>query len=349
MPMQSAASEMICDGKQRQGFTLVELLVVIAIIGVLVALLLPAVQAAREAARRSQCSNNLRQIALAAQNYESAKGVFPMGYSGPWDKDGNGWNTPSGPNEGLGSDSWKYANIGMLQFLLPYIELQTIYDRLEPKTLAQNLEKDPLERGYWFYANSNPDSWAMVFARIPSFLCPSAPDGEPEGGSVDSVLTMEEGDEAWVSWTGRIFLNEKGHGQTDYVGVSGAFGQAPSKRDAMGIFVNRRIHGFRHITDGTANTLMFGENQGGLAGFPRFGIENPYTGVQWFGAEGWPVMHGLSSGRDARIDQFNSTHPGIVHFAFADASVTAIGEDIEQETLERLAGMADGQIISGDF
>ena len=91
----------------RRGFTLIELLVVIAIIGVLIALLLPAVQAAREAARRSQCSNNLKQIGLALHNYEGAIGAMPWG-EGP-----GGWN------------DWS-----ALCLMLPYIEQKPLYDSL---------------------------------------------------------------------------------------------------------------------------------------------------------------------------------------------------------------------------
>ncbi|HTN74437.1 MAG TPA: DUF1559 domain-containing protein, partial [Pirellulaceae bacterium] len=95
------------------GFTLVELLVVIAIIGILVALLLPAVQAAREAARRMQCMNNLKQLGLAAHNFHSAHGKLPPGFLGP---------VPAQDN--IGGDQC----IGVLAFLLPYLEQQAVYD-----------------------------------------------------------------------------------------------------------------------------------------------------------------------------------------------------------------------------
>src|SRR5438270_10217580 len=96
----------------RTGFTLVELLVVIAIIGILVALLLPAIQAAREAARRSQCQNHLKQIGLALQNYHTARNHFPKGFV----------STGSGAIE-----AWAWST-----FLLPYLEEQAIFDQMRP-------------------------------------------------------------------------------------------------------------------------------------------------------------------------------------------------------------------------
>src|SRR5262245_519160 len=98
-----------------RGFTLVELLVVIAIIGVLVALLLPAVQAAREAARRTDCSNNLKQIGLALQNYHGAKGCFPSGYTSAVDPAGN----DTGPGWG-----WAAA-------ILPYTEEKVLHQLIQ--------------------------------------------------------------------------------------------------------------------------------------------------------------------------------------------------------------------------
>ncbi|MBX3426089.1 MAG: DUF1559 domain-containing protein [Pirellulales bacterium] len=115
-------------------FTLVELLVVIAIIGVLVALLLPAIQAAREAARRTQCVNNVKQMALAAANYESAKGVFPPGRLKP-DKSINGVETPLGYSNYSEpyNPTFKSGYYSVHIWLLPYMEAGNVYNMIDFK------------------------------------------------------------------------------------------------------------------------------------------------------------------------------------------------------------------------
>lgn len=114
----------------RTGFTLVELLVVIAIIGILVGLLLPAVQAAREAARRMQCQNNIRQLGLAAHNFESAYKRFPPGLLFP---------TPP-RSAGLDGANWdKHSGIGHIVHLLPFMEQNAIYQGISQ---ASSLDPD---------------------------------------------------------------------------------------------------------------------------------------------------------------------------------------------------------------
>src|SRR5262245_55604727 len=109
------------NAQVRRGFTLVELLVVIAIIGILIALLLPAVQAARGAARRTSCTNHLSQISLAAQNFHAARKYFPPGYV----------SQPVGPSLSEAQDQYT----GVIPFLLPYFEYQSIYQKIEPVLL----------------------------------------------------------------------------------------------------------------------------------------------------------------------------------------------------------------------
>src|SRR5688500_18435425 len=107
--------------RRSRGFTLVELLVVIAIIGILIALLLPAVQAAREAARRTQCQNNLKQLALGLHNYHDINNIFPVGHEWRGDLDGDAVNADGGTGFG-----WAY-------FLLPFIEQQARFEEFDGK------------------------------------------------------------------------------------------------------------------------------------------------------------------------------------------------------------------------
>src|SRR5436190_23284214 len=134
--------------KARRGFTLVELLVVIAIIGVLVALLLPAVQSAREAARRSQCTNNVKQVVLACHNFHDTYGTVPNIVS----------YTPTG---GGGTTGGFGAGWGFLPFLLPYVEQKPLFDTID------------------FNSNVCCASLTQVHnAIIPAFTCPSDPLGK---------------------------------------------------------------------------------------------------------------------------------------------------------------------------
>jgi prepilin-type N-terminal cleavage/methylation domain-containing protein len=203
------------------GFTLVELLVVIAIIGVLVALLLPAVQAAREAARRGQCLNNLKQLGLAMLNYESSKkGLPPMAKY--W------WNTANpGQEPGYsatgGPGGW-YDDHGWYMPLMPYIEQAGVSNLANPKLS--------------FSASANR---AARTAFIPMHACPS-----------DIGLQRNEWDiPEWARVRSNYVVNAGNtvYGQHDLAGV--VFGGAP--------FQPRKIRPLKDITDGASNTLMMSE------------------------------------------------------------------------------------------
>src|SRR5688572_6911655 len=174
----TAMSRTIC----RRGFTLVELLVVIAIIGILVALLLPAIQAAREAARRIQCTNNMKQIGLAILNYESAKKELPLAYTP---------NYPSTQLSGLCSTAGvgfrnpdnKLAEHFVLTFILPYMEQQTIYDRIDLKK-------------HWHDTTNNgkgTTNRAATSVDIADFLCPTA-ENRPGKYTTDYITLVDISD-----------------------------------------------------------------------------------------------------------------------------------------------------------
>ena len=114
------------------------------------------------------------------------------------------------------------------------------------------------------------------------------------------------------------------------MGVSGKAGNTPSEKQYAGLFVNRLPRSLKHARDGTSNTLLFSENT---------------AAITWLGAEGWPVFHGLSDTPSQTKPLFTSLHPGIVMFATADGAVRGLSFDIQQDTLNTLAGMADGQTV----
>lgn len=308
--------------RSEKAFTLIELLVVIAIIGVLVALLLPAVQNARETARRMACSSNLKQISLSAINYESLHRRLPIGFLGPWDANGNGMNDTA---EAPSTWQWDFANIGMLPVLLSFLEETGTQDKLNPLLLRQHSRKYPGQtyKGHWASGKSTKEA---AFTQPSVFLCPSAllP---PHTNLIDTSFTYETTDGIQVEIRGR---REKDYGRSNYVGVSGKAGNTPSEKQYAGLFVNRLPRSLRHARDGASNTLLFGENR---------------AAITWLGAEGWPVLYGLGDTPSQKKPLFTSLHSGVVMFATADGAVRGLSFTIEQETFNRLAGMADGETL----
>jgi len=262
---------------RRRGFTLVELLVVIAIIGILVGLLLPAVQAAREAARRMQCTNNLKQLGLAAHNFESAFKRFPPGWLGinrigPAGMPGQDWATNSG--------------ISHLVYLMPFMEQNAIYEPIA-STLDLNQDIDgvgvPSASAVRYAAWWGPNpTWFGSQWRIGSLLCPSDDAyagtrffGVGMHSIANGSLTVPPVTQYWfygpanAAYVGAI-------GKTNYVGVAGRRGRTGATvltpatdpipgvtfDSLQGIFTTRSKTRIGQISDGTTNTLMFGEITG---------------------------------------------------------------------------------------
>jgi prepilin-type N-terminal cleavage/methylation domain-containing protein/prepilin-type processing-associated H-X9-DG protein len=365
--------------RRRSGFTLIELLVVIAVIAVLIGLLLPAVQKVREAAANAQCKNNLKQIALAAHNYESANGSLP-GYD--------------------------LQFVSPLVRLLPYLELGNQYNlfsfRPAPEGSAQSGPdvffiwfRDPLNRPATSPTNST------VVPRPPAayggegdfkvFRCPSAlqpdtnatviqavlpPPGDPASGTPDPVAFVDynpgqgpPGNFWYSTLPGSQIL-----GHTNYLPSAGDArprinrnNPAGARVDAHGLFYYKSRERVGSVADGTSNTLMFVESAGGMLG--GGGLSAPadtpkWTNQSWGGAIWWSAT-GICPNTRFSNCTFNQAPPpynspvfaagsmhanGICNVAMADGSVRGLNApNIDSLSLAYLAGVRDGQIQAADF
>jgi prepilin-type N-terminal cleavage/methylation domain-containing protein len=308
-------------GSIRAGFTLVELLVVIAIIGILVALLLPAVQAAREAGRRTQCLNNLKQLGVATHNFHDVNSQFPPGYLGPW------------PPTGV--PPFEDQFIGVLPYLLPFLELESIQDHISTEMVV-----DQTAPPWW----GDPSTWAISQARLGAFICPSDNPYSSDTGTFVGLHTHYDPAQGKVVLNS-LFMSNSKHGdvigRTSYVGCAGGMGVTNNAfwDPFQGPLTNRSTNAFAHVTDGASNTLLFGEALGGVQDNQRKYAHS------WMGSGALPVGWDLSE-QDSR--RFSSWHPNIVPFCYVDGSVRPLDRGIKYETFRSLGGISEGEVPGGN-
>jgi prepilin-type N-terminal cleavage/methylation domain-containing protein/prepilin-type processing-associated H-X9-DG protein len=325
----------------RPAFTLTELLVVIAIIAVLIGLLLPAVQKVREAASRLACANNLKQIGLAAHNYESANGRLPPGNLGPYPP------RPWDPKDPAFIPWYRSApHVGVLAHLLPYLEHDTIYRQLQ---VDWNVDS-PGGTPWW----TNANNWTMGQSRLKVFECPS--DNLYEGVSIGTVVRLYYPPDAPFNILFGWYPPPVGNqiGLTNYLGVGGAVLDTPDPYWGQwaGMFSNRSRTSLANVPDGASNTLLFGESLCQIVNGDR------QFGVAWMTAPYALTVGGLMGPREAYGAFFSSRHPGVVQFCFADGSVRGVNRrstlwagpwasgttppSNDWYVLQQLGGMRDG-------
>jgi prepilin-type N-terminal cleavage/methylation domain-containing protein/prepilin-type processing-associated H-X9-DG protein len=303
----------------QRAFTLVELLVVIAIIGILVALLLPAVQAAREAARRNQCVNNLKNIALAILNYEDANGGLPPGT--PFFDD-----CPK-----VGSQtSVNLHRISGFVLILPQLEESALFDQYQ-------LDKSP----YIWMSDNTGNNWhrvpgreGLVEARPDIYVCPSeqspAIHEDPDTGPIRNGLKPATGSYAFVSGT-----------------VGPPVANAPAKCTNTGAFVYGKPTQLRKIVDGLSKTMLVGEvidphtrkgsNIWSFAARHSDSLRTTTNPLNTPTGMGLVVDFGATLGCNGA---FASRHPGGANFAFGDGHVEFLPEEIDLDTYRALSTIA---------
>ena len=334
----------------RRGFTLVELLVVIAIIGILIAMLLPAVQAAREAARRAHCTNNLKQLGLAMHNYHSAQRCFPPGSI----RDFGAYPSVT-PRDGPRTP-WLFG-------VYPFLEEAPAFEKVEVSTSVDN--------GCWWVRTSNsvgPNAPTSVV--VSTLLCPS-------DGLGGTRFTMQTNTTVFGTYALNNYLAFFGNVDEHHTFTA----KAPHKRHAFGFNNPLRVS---HVTDGTSKTLLLGEYLTGVEAEKRWhpeGVNNDYRGMNFGDNPSQTMIFTAYTPNSSVPDRMansaqcynrpelnlpcegatfvqaswsngmatsRSRHPGGAHFCLADGSVRFVAENVDNQTYRVQCTRNGGEPLSLD-
>ncbi|HXG08962.1 MAG TPA: DUF1559 domain-containing protein [Gemmataceae bacterium] len=315
---------------RRFGFTLIELLVVIAIIGILIALLLPAVQKVREAAARTQCANNLKQLGIAVHNFHSTQNALPP------DRIANTWPT------------WAVL-------ILPYIEQENVYRlwqvdrRYYEQTDAARMN---LIKTYLCPSRRTSTGFSRNDRRTSPTVYPHR-----AGALSDYASCQGTGNIGGARANGAMIISDAEAIDDGGDQVTGGLARAPA---GSRIISWRSRLTFNSITDGTSNTFLFGEkhlrpaalrNPGSNEDRSVFNGDRAAAYRRWAGRGTDGKQRPLASPGDTVLgnQRFGGPHPGVCQFVLCDGSVRPVRVAIDIDTLTRLAARNDGQPIRSDF
>lgn len=343
-----------------RGFTLIELLVVIAIIGILVGMLLPAVQQVREAARRASCSNNIRQLVLACHNYEGAQRALPPGL----------WVSENDPTDSGTPYNLEWYGSTVFTRVLPFLEGNIVYKKWNFGLSADDAKSNTLGE------TGELTDDALTATVIPMYLCPS---------------DLLSGTAELLDWDSRGY-SQGFHGITSYIANGGTrsgyflddlmqddgtfymTGPGSDPSDQPNLDPNAKPCKLSFVSDGTSNTFAFGERYHFDEHFDRIlhhGSQKARYPIKKFGAWGWigggngtthvfgstypPMNFRLAEDSDdswdnfdLRIQSYGSGHPAGANFAFTDGHTAFVADTIDYVTYQALSTRSNNEIIGAD-
>ena len=303
-----------------RGFTLIELLVVIAIIAILIGLLLPAVQKVREAAARSKCQNNLKQLSLAALNYESGNGTLPPGFN---------------------NDTY----VGVLAYLLPYIEQNALYTQTPSELFKYGTPPatemgSTLPWGETWPGNFKNSYFNISTKKVSTFECPS---DDLYGAPLARVFFTRN----------RTYSGTFGYPSpmalTNYMGSAGMYGIPGAGRTDNGPYLASKTVKLLAINDGTSNTVAFGEVLGGNCNNPG-DTPGPLrdSAIAWLGAGGQEAGWSFDGTERYCWYSYGSKHTGVINLSLCDGSVRSVSRTLDANTRRGMFGANEGLIYSLD-